>query len=183
MAPRLNVVRKAMTPRSTYQTALALLARRDHFRRELEVKLVRKGHSEVEIEAAIERCIEIGLVDDQRVAERFVEVRAATRGWGPRRLAAELRQRGVTADDAERLARLSPELAAEAMRTALRRIELRAPDGWWLDGTRKARMVSSLIGRGFAADDAMTAVAGLAVERENQDHAPVDQSRNPIDLS
>ncbi len=163
------------TERSVYQTALDLLSRRDHFRRELEDKLRRRDLPDEEIEAAITRCEELGLIDDERVAERFVEVRAASRGWGPRRLAAELQQRGLTRSHAERLATLPSGLAEDAVRTALRKLEIRAPAGWWRDGQRRARMVSSLITRGFEAEVAIAAVDGLAAFRENHNDALDDQ--------
>ncbi len=161
--------------RDAYQTALDLLSRRDHFRRELVDKLRRKGFPADEVEAAIARCQDLGLVDDERVAERFVEVRAATRGWGPNRLAAELRKRGVAPDDAKRMARVSSELGEEAMRTALRKIEVRAPERWWQDSQRRARMISSLIARGFETDAAISAVTEMAAFRENTTDALDDQ--------
>ena len=164
----------ARVKKSAYQTALDLLSRRDHFRRELVEKLRKRDLPADEIEDSIARCEELGLLNDERVAHRFVEVRAADRGWGPHRLAAELRQRGITADDADRLSDLSEELAADAMRTALRKIEVRAPAGWWRDGQRRARMVSSLITRGFEAEVAIAAVKDLAASRENN-HALDDQ--------
>ena len=161
--------------RTVYQTALDLLSRRDHFRRELEDKLRRRGLPEDEIHAAIKRCEALGLIDDERVGTRFVEVRAASRGWGPRRLAGELQQRGMSHHDAERLASLPSGLAEEALRTALRKLEVRAPEAWWRDGQRRARMVSSLITRGFEADVAIAAVDALAASRENQNDALDDQ--------
>jgi regulatory protein len=161
--------------RSVYQTALDLLSRRDHFRRELEEKLRLRDLPEDEISAAVRRCEELGLIDDERIAVRFVEVRAATRGWGPRRLAGELRRRGLSHSDAERLASLPPGLAEDAVQTALRKIELRSPDGWWRDGQRRARMVSSLITRGFEAEVAIAAVDALAASREIHKDALDDQ--------
>ncbi len=164
-----------MAQKTAYQAALGLLSRRDHFRRELEDKLRRRGFSDDDIAAAVARCLGLDLLNDNRVGERFVEVRAATRGWGPHRLAAELKQRGLDAADAERMSRLSDDLAGQAMRTALRKLELRAPDGWWRDGQRRARMLSSLITRGFEADVAIAAVDDLAASRENHSHALDDQ--------
>ena len=160
--------------RSAYQTALDLLSRRDHFRRELVEKLRTRNFPAHEIEEAVARCQELDLLDDERVAQRFVEVRAGDRGWGPHRLAAELRERGVVANDADRLSDLSEELAANAMRTALRKLEVRAPAGWWRDGQRRARMVSSLITRGFEAEAAIAAVDDVAASREIN-HALDDQ--------
>ena len=165
----------AKRKKTAYQTALDLLSRRDHFRRELAEKLRVREFPSNEIEDAIVRCEDLGLLNDERVAERFVEVRAADRGWGPHRLAAELRHRGLSSVDADRLSKLSEELAAAAMRTALRKLELRAPDTWWRDGQRRARMVSSLITRGFETDIAIAAVDELAASRENQNHALDDQ--------
>ena len=164
----------ARKKRTAYQTALDLLSRRDHFRRELVVKLRTRNFPANEIEDSIARCEELDLVNDERVAHRFVEVRAAERGWGPHRLAAELRKRGMSADNADRLSDLSVELAADAMRTALRKLEVRASAGWWRDGQRRARMVSSLITRGFEAEVAIAAVEDLAASRENN-HALDDQ--------
>ncbi len=164
-----------MAKKTAYQAALALLARRDHFRRELENKLCAKKYPADEIEDAITRCEASGLVDDVRVGERFVEVRAEGRGWGPRRLAGELKIRGIASADAEMLASLDPRAAEEAMRTALRKLEVRAPEGWWRDSQRRARMVSSLIARGFETEVAIAAVNVLAASRENHNHALDDQ--------
>ena len=161
--------------RTAYNVALDLLSRRDHFRRELEEKLRTREFPGDEIAEALARLEQLGLVDDLRVAERFVEVRAASRGWGPRRLAAELVARGLDHADAERMAAVPPELAEQSLRTALRKAEMRAPEGWWRDGQRRARMVSSLITRGFEAEDAIAAVNELAASRENQRHALDDQ--------
>jgi len=161
--------------KSAYQTALDLLSRRDHFRRELEQKLSRKDFPREEIVDAIDRCAAIGLVDDLKVAKRFVEVRASNRGWGPHRLAAELKHRGVASADAEEISRLPPDVAEEAMATAIRKLQIRAPDEWWRDGQRRARMVSSLITRGFEADTAIAAVEKLAASRENHSHGLDDQ--------
>ncbi len=158
-----------------YQAALKLLSRRDYFHSELEVRLGQKGFHPDDIDSAIARCEELDLVDDERLAERFVEYRAIDRGWGPRRLAAELRRRGVPMSIADSASRVSPDVLEQALDVALRRTELRAPEVWWQLPERRARMVSSLIGRGFEADTAIAAVEKLAAAREKQHHAFDDQ--------
>lgn len=158
-----------------YQAALKMLSRRDYFRVELEHRLSRKGYRPEEIEHALERCTGLNLVDDVRLAERFVEFRSAERGWGPRRLVAELRHRGVAVEVAEQAARLDPDQQQAALDTALRRAEVRGPRHWWRLSERRARMVSSLIARGFDAESAIDAVDRLAATREKQDHAVDDQ--------
>jgi len=138
-------------------------------------KLRRRGYPEDQLEDAVARCAESGLIDDERLAARYVELRAADRGWGPHRMAAELRRRGLPATDAERAAAAPPELTAAALATALRRLEARAPTGWWRDGRRRARMLSSLVTRGFDAEVAIAAVGELAASRESTQHELDDE--------
>ena len=163
-----------------YQAALRMLARRDHFRAELAEKLRRRGFSPADVEGALDRCGSLGLLDDQGLASRFAEVRATENGWGPRRIEAELRRRGVDRATAGEASQLDRARLHAALTTALRRAELRAPAGWWRLSERRARMVSSLLARGFAADDAIAAVSELAASRENDDHALDDQSGDPF---
>jgi regulatory protein len=163
-----------------YQAALRMLARRDHFRAELADKLHRRGFSSAEVETALERCAALGLVDDEGLARRFAEVRGTENGWGSRRIEAELRRRGVDRAAAEGASRLDHTRLRAALATALRRAELRAPASWWRLPERRARMVSSLLARGFEADDAIAAVRELAASREIQDDALDDESGDPF---
>jgi regulatory protein len=156
-----------------------LLARRDYFREELRQRLERKGYPPDEVEKVLARCDRLGLLDDRRLAARFAQLRATGRGWGPLRLEAELRRRGVDPAVAERGARLDPEVHEQALRIALRRAEVRAGHGWWRLPARRARMLSSLLNRGFDADDARSAVRDLASERESQQHASHDEQGDP----
>jgi regulatory protein len=74
-----------------------LLARREHSRRELMQKLARRfGDREPtdELEAAINTLATEGLQSDERFALSFTRERLQ-RGNGPRRIRAELQQRGV----------------------------------------------------------------------------------------
>jgi len=164
---------------SAYSAALKLLARRDYFREELVRRLGRKGFTADEVEAALSECDRLGLLDDPRLAERFAVLRATTRGWGPRRLEAELRRRGVEAATAKWAARLTPEVHQQALGLALRRAEARARPGWWRLPARRARMLSSLLNRGFDADEARSAVRDLATRRESQQHANDDEQGDP----
>ncbi len=158
-----------------YAAALKVLARRDHFEAEVSAKLRRKGFDAELIVSALDRCRELDLVDDHRLACRFAEVRSENNGWGPRRICAELRRRGVDRNTADEVSRLDAKRLRVALATALRRSEIRAPEGWWRLSDRRARMVSSLIARGFEADDAIAAVSQLAASREKDDHATDDQ--------
>ena len=169
-------------PDPAYQAALKMLGRRDYFRAELGDRLHRKGFADAEVEAALDRCQELGLIDDERLAARFVELRAVDRGWGPRRLRAELLRRGVDRSTAEAAAAMPAALRREALQTALRRAERRARPGWWRLHDGRVRMLSSLTSRGFETDDACAAVERLAAERESQHDAFENQPGDPLRL-
>ncbi|HHQ49519.1 MAG TPA: regulatory protein RecX, partial [Acidobacteria bacterium] len=131
-----------------FNKAVDLLSRRDHLEAELREKLRRRGISTEDIEAALERCRRLGYLDDAAVARRFVEVRAVAKGWGPARLRAELLRRGAASDVAEEAARLDDDVAAAALRSALKRVERGQPEGWWRLHERRGRVISSLVKRG-----------------------------------
>jgi regulatory protein len=81
--------------RATARTkALELLARREHSRKELRVKLRGRGFDSDEVNTVVEGLADQGLQSDDRFLELFVEARVA-RGQGPLKIAAELRARGV----------------------------------------------------------------------------------------
>lgn len=85
---------------STYEAAIRLLARREHSRRELAGKLARKGHAEDEVAEALDAAEAEGLLSEARFAESYARARR-DKGYGPVRIRAELRERGVAAEQAE----------------------------------------------------------------------------------
>jgi len=76
------------------RTALDLLARREHARRELDRKLVARGYDADAVAAVLDGLARDGLLSDARYVEEYVRSRVA-RGFGPQRIGAELRERGV----------------------------------------------------------------------------------------
>jgi regulatory protein len=162
--------------------ALRLLAGRDFFAEELGERLRLKGFEEGPITAALARCAELGVVDDRRTAERFVASRVRSRGWGPARVRAELERRGASREVAAAAVADLERDPGEGLRRALERLERRAEAGWWRLSARRARMVSSLVGRGFDAGNAWAAVAARAAEKEREGDACDDEPRDPIGL-
>ena len=79
------------------QVAVRLLATREHSRAELRRKLIARGGQAAVVEAVLDALGQRGLQSDARYAEQYVVQRAA-RGYGPARIRAELRERGI--DDA-----------------------------------------------------------------------------------
>jgi len=78
-----------------YNKSLDLLSRREHSVFELIQKLKKRYDSNILINDVIIRLQESNLLDDQRFAEAYIKVRAR-KGFGPRRIDAELQQRKVS---------------------------------------------------------------------------------------
>jgi regulatory protein len=76
------------------ESTFRFLARRDHACGELVLKLRRKGFSRSAIDAAVERCRELGYLDDAKTA-RDMAHRLAEKGYGPLRIRQALMQKGL----------------------------------------------------------------------------------------
>lgn len=72
---------------------LRLIARRAHSRHELRLKLGRRGYDQAEVDAAVARLLEMGLLDDSSFAVGHVRRRSSS--LGPLALSAELAVRGI----------------------------------------------------------------------------------------
>ena len=131
-----------------YRTALALLARREHTRLELAAKLARHGAGAGIIAAVLDRLQAEQLLSEQR----FAEVYAATRfdrGYGPLRLRAELRERGVSeAIVSDILAGFDAQWTARLAALARRRFGPQPPK----DARERAQRTAFLRGRGFTGE-------------------------------
>jgi regulatory protein len=77
-----------------YATAVGLLARREHSARELSAKLHARGFAVEVIGAVLERLAAERLQSDERFAEVYLRQRS-DKGYGPERIRAELRERGI----------------------------------------------------------------------------------------
>jgi regulatory protein len=80
--------------RACTRAALALLARREHSRRELTRKLLRLGFADDVVTGALDGLEREGSLADARFTDSFVRSRIA-KGQGPQRIRAELAQRGI----------------------------------------------------------------------------------------
>lgn len=126
--------------------ALRLLARREHSAKELRTKLIARGLPAEIVDAAVQGLAEENLQSDARFAEGYTRNRCE-QGYGPLRIRAELRERGV--DDA--LIDLNPaegdwRQRAEAARR--KRFGATLPTSW----KERARQARFLQYRGFSAE-------------------------------
>lgn len=79
------------------ETALRLLATREHSQHELRGKLLARGFGELAVDACIGRLAAAGQISDRRYAEVYARSRWH-RGYGPFRIGQELSQKGVEQD-------------------------------------------------------------------------------------
>lgn len=79
---------------SSKEAAIQLLSRRDHGQYELYQKLALKGYEEVDIEAAINFCLDHNYLDDLRYAKSQIR-QHVYKGHGERRIRQELAQKRV----------------------------------------------------------------------------------------
>lgn len=77
-----------------YNKALDLLSRREHSRKELYLKLVKRFESKEDINSALDKLEENNLLSDSRFAEEYVQARRR-KGFGPIKITVELEKRGV----------------------------------------------------------------------------------------
>ena len=129
-------------------SAIRLLARREHSIDELRRKLKRRGYSGATIDVVVGSLRAAESVSDARFAASFVRVRSE-RGQGPVRIRAELRERGVTDMLADEVLTATSEFWLERARKArVKRFGDAAPttrEDW----NRQARFLAQ---RGFPAD-------------------------------
>ena len=79
---------------SAKQVAVRLLARREHSAEELRQKLIKREFGLDEIATALLELKQGDWQSDERYAEAYIRVRRL-KGFGPVRIASELRERGV----------------------------------------------------------------------------------------
>jgi regulatory protein len=91
---------EAADAQAAYRFILAALGRRGFARRDLERRLIQKGHPREAAQAAVARATAAGLLDDLIFARSYVEAKSA-RGRGPARLMRDLFGMGVDRATAE----------------------------------------------------------------------------------
>lgn len=145
-----------MSDITPHERAMRLLARREYARAEIRARLLQGGHDPQEVEAALDRLAQDHLQSDERFAEVFVRSRLA-RLQGPRKIGAELAQKGV-----------EPRLIAHALEACEAdwfELAARALAGRFTtpgeDMKARARRQRFLASRGFDGEQSRYAVASL----------------------
>jgi regulatory protein len=139
--------KKAREKPSAFGKAIGFLARREHSQRELKTKLVHGGYAKEDASAAIEALREGQYQSDARFAGSLARSRAAN-GYGPRRIAAELKSHGIS--DAEIVAALS-ELDVDWRDLAARQLQRNYGRSVASEPKERAKRAAFLLRRGFDA--------------------------------
>lgn len=138
---------KARDPDAVRRTAIAQLARRDFASGELRLKLESQGYDKGLVAALIAELTQERVLDDARYAEHYVAYHAE-RGYGPLRIAAELRSQGVPDALVDSALGTGPDWRKLAHEVRIRKFGAETPEEW----TEKTRQARFLQYRGFSSD-------------------------------
>jgi regulatory protein len=149
---------KAADPRAAHSAAIALLARRDHSRLDLDRKLAQRGYAPAAIAEALATLSDNNLVNDDRFSENFVAFRAR-RGQGPARIRQELKRSGMDAETIQAAIKGrddAPDFLSLARQARARKFGSELPK----DRKERARQARFLQYRGFSTDHIRAALEG-----------------------
>ncbi|WP_319523497.1 regulatory protein RecX [uncultured Desulfosarcina sp.] len=154
------------TQSEALQSAFRILARRDHTTNELAQKLRRKGYGRKAVDGALERCRELGYLDDARTA-RMMAGHLVARGYGPLRIRQVLGQKGLEETLVERVM-AAGESEDNQVRAAKKALEKKASrlgresDPW----KRRQIAYRFLTGRGFSSAVVNRAIDDISLLRK-----------------
>jgi regulatory protein len=136
------------------ESALRLLARRDHSREEMRRKLQAREFTPQQIEKALGWLEEREMLDDRRYAQKLAISLAREKLLGPQRVSQKLFQKGIPAEWAKEAMEKADELlaAGERLRMVMRmKLKGRNPEEIFPEERRK--LAGFLRQRGFSWED------------------------------
>lgn len=155
-------------------TAIGLLARREHAQAEIKRKLRDRGYDGELVLEVVDELTRQRLLSDERFGEAFIRSHAE-RGQGPVRLRAELRRLQLPVEQIERqLVAVELDWIELARAVRLRKFGKRSPDS--LD--ERAKQVRFLQYRGFTADQIRAAMG----TRDVDDLLEAGDDNDPSDM-
>ena len=138
-------------------SAMRLLARREHSRAELRGKLVGRGFENDSVEELLQGLEDQDLLSDERFAMSLIASRVET-GYGPKRIDLELRNRGVSEELArEALAKAEVDWGQQVTDQAVRKFGS-DPAQTFPEWARRARYLER---RGFGRDAIRLAIGNF----------------------
>lgn len=145
-----------------HNTAVRLLARREHSRAELRKKLQLRSHRADLIELKLDDLAAKGLQSDERFAESYVRMRCK-RGYGSNKIRAELMSRDVDRDMIEFALSNTEECWVENATTVLsKKFPNVSYSGVDVDLRQRAKMQRYLWSRGYNSEQINLAIEHLS---------------------
>jgi regulatory protein len=140
--------RDEISARDIRLKAMDLLARREHLRSELRLKLNRRFEDEAEICRVLDQLEQDDLLSDQRFVDAYLLYRA-NRGYGPEHIREELRKKGACTDlVTDLLGACDRDWAQLARQARLKKFGPQLPQ----DFKEKSRQMRFLQYRGFGGE-------------------------------
>jgi len=156
------------------QVCLTLLTFAPRTRAQLAVALRKRGIPEGVADEVLARFADVGLIDDAAFARSWVESRHYSRGLAGRALSAELKERGVAADEIR--AALDEQLSPDAEIAAARRlVERRIPGTRGLPADQRTRRLAGMLARKGYPPGLAYRVIREALEAEGESAALEDE--------
>jgi regulatory protein len=156
------------------QVCLTLLTFAPRTRAQLSAALRKKGIPDGVADEVLARFEDVGLIDDAAFARSWVESRHYSRGLAGRALSAELKQRGVAADEIR--AALDEQLSPDAEAAAARRlVERKIPGTRGLPADQRTRRLAGMLARKGYSPGLAFRVIKEALEAEGESAALEDE--------
>ena len=157
--------RQPETSLSPMDCAMKYLALKDRTVSEMQTYLDGKQFGEADVDATVDRLVELGLLNDARYAQRFAETRLASKPISRRHLREQMKGHGLSdADIDAALETVDDESEDENARAIadkyMRRFRDLEPE------KRRERVLSRILARGFSYDAARKAYEKALSEEE-----------------
>lgn len=149
---------KQLTPEEAQSRAEALCSRSEHSAAEMERKLRQWGVSASEAERIVDHLIDERYVDNERFARAFALDKMRYSAWGRIKIAAALRQHGVTQTEAARAFEAFDEEEYLAQLRLVVQRKLRQLRDEEDDYTRRGKLMRHALSHGFEMDLVMREV-------------------------
>lgn len=132
--------------------AYRLLALRAHSEKELREKLIKGGVAAEVVVGVLDKCREFGYLNDGKFARQRARELAVNRLAGNRRIALDLRERGISEELCRQaIAEVRAEISEEEAAGRLLRKKAKGTAVAAMDDRKKARLARNLMGKGFPA--------------------------------
>ncbi len=141
---------------------LKLLSRREHARRELQMKARQKDYSFEMIESVLNELEEKGFINDERFALKYAQNKNIVKQWGPLKITAYLRKKGVKRIISERA--VKEVFKPVDVRNRLQELVLKKKSRFLREEDilkRKQKMIRYLSQKGYASNKIYTYIDAL----------------------